>query len=135
MKDRYYNGQKKVTKMIYKILHRKLNIEQNESHNNRSELEGWSVSSLLVPLVVLLLLKIRWWIIKGDWTGLLLQKLNISVAICDLKWTKLCVFTFWDPCCDVRYDFRIETMFGSSLPLVVCRSPHVLFTLFLFVCV
>jgi len=28
----------------------------------------------------------------------------------------LCVFTFWVPCCDVRYNFHIETMFGSSLP-------------------
>ena len=24
----------------------------------------------------------------------------------------LCVFKFWVPCCDVRYDFRIKTMFG-----------------------
>jgi hypothetical protein len=31
----------------------------------------------------------------------------------------LCVFMFWDPCCDVRYDFLIKTMFGSSLHLVV----------------
>jgi hypothetical protein len=29
----------------------------------------------------------------------------------------LCVFTFWVPCCDVC----IETLFGSSLPPVVCR--------------
>ena len=41
----------------------------------------------------------------------------------------LCVFTCWVPCCDVSYDFRIETMFGSSLPPVVCRRAHVLFTL------
>jgi len=47
----------------------------------------------------------------------------------------LCVFTFWVPCCDVRYDFRIKTMFGSSLPPVVCRRTHVLFTLFVFACV
>ena len=33
----------------------------------------------------------------------------------------LCVLTFLIPCCDVRYDFRIVTMFGSSLPPVVCR--------------
>ena len=33
----------------------------------------------------------------------------------------LCVFTFCVPCCDVRYDFRIKTMFGSSLPPIVCR--------------
>ena len=31
----------------------------------------------------------------------------------------LCVLTFWVSCYDVRYDFRIKTMFGSSLPPVV----------------
>jgi len=25
----------------------------------------------------------------------------------------LCFFTFWVPCCDVRYDFHLKTMFGS----------------------
>jgi hypothetical protein len=34
------------------------------------------------------------------------------------------------PFCDVRYDFRITTMFSSSLPTVVCRRAYVLFTLF-----
>ena len=33
----------------------------------------------------------------------------------------LCVFTFWVPCCDVRYDFRIA-MVGSSITPVVCRG-------------
>ena len=47
----------------------------------------------------------------------------------------LCVFTFWVPRCDVRYDFGIKTMFGSSFPQVVCRRVHVLFTyLCLFTC-
>jgi hypothetical protein len=45
------------------------------------------------------------------------------------------VFMFWVPCCDIRYDFRIKTMFGSSLPPGVCRRAHILFTLFVFVCV
>ena len=27
----------------------------------------------------------------------------------------VCVFTFWVPCCDVRYDFRKKMMFDSSL--------------------
>ena len=36
-------------------------------------------------------------------------------------------------CCDVRYDFHMKTMFGLSLPSVVCRRAHVLFTLFVFV--
>ena len=39
----------------------------------------------------------------------------------------LCVFTFCVPCCDVRYDVLKKTMFGSSLPPVVCRRVHVLF--------
>ena len=41
--------------------------------------------------------------------------------------------TFCVLCCDDRYDFRIRTMFDSSLPPVVCRKDHVLFTLFVFV--
>jgi hypothetical protein len=47
----------------------------------------------------------------------------------------LCICTFWVSCRDVRYDFCITTMFGSSLLPVVCRRAHVLFTLFVFVCV
>ena len=45
----------------------------------------------------------------------------------------LCVFTFWVPCRDVRYEFCIKTRFGSSLPPVGYRKAHVLFTLFVFV--
>ena len=44
-------------------------------------------------------------------------------------------FTFWVPCCDVRYDFRIKAMFGSSLSPFVCKRAHILFTLFVFACV
>jgi hypothetical protein len=44
----------------------------------------------------------------------------------------LSLFTFWVPCCDVRYDFRIRTKFCSSLLPVVCRRTHVLLTLFVF---
>ena len=36
-----------------------------------------------------------------------------------------CVFTFLVPCCDVRYDFHIKTMFGSSLPPVVRERVHI----------
>jgi hypothetical protein len=36
---------------------------------------------------------------------------------------------------DVRYDFRMKTMFGSFLPPVVCMRAHVLFALFVFACV
>jgi hypothetical protein len=35
--------------------------------------------------------------------------------------------------CPLR--FRIKAMFGSSLPPVVCRRSHILFTSFVFVCV
>jgi hypothetical protein len=45
----------------------------------------------------------------------------------------LCFVTFRVPCCDVRYDFHIKTMFRSSLT-VVCRRVRVLLTLFVFVC-
>ena len=34
---------------------------------------------------------------------------------------------------DFCYDFRMETMFGSSLPPVICRRAHVSFTLVVFV--
>ena len=37
----------------------------------------------------------------------------------------LCVFTFIVPCCAVRYDFHIKTMFGSSFPPVVSRRARV----------
>ena len=37
----------------------------------------------------------------------------------------LCVLTFFTPCCGVRYDVRIITMFGSSLPPAVSRRVHV----------
>jgi hypothetical protein len=38
----------------------------------------------------------------------------------------LCVFTFLVACCDVRYNFRIKTMFASSLSSVVCMRVHIL---------
>jgi len=38
------------------------------------------------------------------------------------------------PSCDVRNDFNIKTMLGSSFPPVVCRRVHVKFTLFVIVC-
>jgi hypothetical protein len=47
----------------------------------------------------------------------------------------LCVIRFLVPCCDVRYDSHIKTMFGSPFTPVVCRRAHFLFTLFVFVCV
>jgi hypothetical protein len=34
-------------------------------------------------------------------------------------------------CCDIRYDFRMERMFGSSLAPVVCRRAHMSFLRYL----
>ena len=39
----------------------------------------------------------------------------------------LSYYAFLVPCCNVRYDIRMKTMFGSSLPFVVCSRVHVLF--------
>ena len=39
-----------------------------------------------------------------------------------------CLFTFWVPCCDVRFDFRMKTMFGSFLPPIVFLRYLCLFT-------
>ena len=41
----------------------------------------------------------------------------------------LCGFMFLVPCCDVRYDFRIKTKFGSSLPPVVCRRACLIYVI------
>ena len=37
---------------------------------------------------------------------------------------------FLIPSFDVRYGFFLKTMFGSTLPLVVCRKARVLFRMF-----
>ena len=57
-------------------------------------------------------------------------KMNADTLVCVAL---LCVFTFWVSSCNVCYTFRIQTMFGSSLPPVnvVCRRAHILFTLFM----
>ena len=46
---------------------------------------------------------------------------SVLLIFSDFCVVLLCVFAFWVPCCDVRYDFRIKTTFGSFLPPVVCR--------------
>jgi hypothetical protein len=38
----------------------------------------------------------------------------------------LSCYVFWVPCCGVHYDFRIKSMFCSSLPSFVCRRAHIL---------
>ena len=45
--------------------------------------------------------------------------LRVGICTCLIL---LCVFTLWVPCCDVRYDFRIKTMFGSSFPFNASNS-------------
>jgi hypothetical protein len=44
----------------------------------------------------------------------------------------MCLYVLSSVLCDVNYDFRINIIFGSSLPLVVCMRAYV-FTLFVFV--
>jgi hypothetical protein len=52
------------------------------------------------------------------------QKINYNSQIL------LCVFKLLVPLFVVHYDFRIKTVFGSTLPPVVCRRAHVLFRMF-----
>jgi len=56
---------------------------------------------------------------------------HLVIVLCLLSY--FYIFTYWVPCCDVRYDFHIKTMLALSLPPVVCKRDHVLFTLFVFV--
>ena len=49
------------------------------------------------------------------------------------SFVKLHVFKFLVPCCDVRYDFRVKTMLGSSLFPFVLSRVHVLFMLSVFI--
>ena len=47
-------------------------------------------------------------------------------------WFLCClIMCLWVPCCEVRYDFHIITMFGSSLHPVFCTRVRVLFTFLL----
>jgi hypothetical protein len=60
---------------------------------------------------------------------------GLFVLSCVHHFVLLYVFTSLVLCCDVRYDFLIKTMFGTSFLPFVCRRAHVLFILFVFVCV
>ena len=42
----------------------------------------------------------------------------------------MCFYVLSSVFCDVRYDFRIQMVFGSSLPPVVCRRDQILFARF-----
>jgi hypothetical protein len=76
-----------------------------------------------------------WWYGVGTPYSLFCGELCFIYVAYNSHWgvVILSFFTFWVPWCDVRYDFRIKTMIGSSLPLA-CKRAHVLLTLFVFVC-
>ena len=64
----------------------------------------------------------------------ILRKINRpsgDIKVRDLVYTFYSIFNTFD-LSTLYYDFRIKTMYGSSLPPVVCRRDHVLFTLFVF---
>ena len=95
----------------------------------------WVCSRFIVGSVLLSLLPVYCWVRVAEVApGLLVgpccwgcsrfiggSVLLIFLVFCVVL---LCVFTFWVQCCDVHYDVRIKTMFGSSLPPVVYRSAH-----------
>jgi hypothetical protein len=64
---------------------------------------------------------------------ILLRVLRVCLRIMKSNILSCQMSTFWVPCCDVCYHFRINTRFGSSLPQVICRRYQGLFTLFVFV--
>ena len=69
---------------------------------------------------------------------LLIIKVDLSFASTWVHPQFSCVDLVFFCCCPIMClyvlssAFRIQTMFGSSLPLVVCGMAHVLFTLFVF---
>ena len=68
----------------------------------------------------------EWLVYYTKW-AFLFQLHNVNKQLFLMRWW--CLF-----CCEFCYDFHIKTMFVSSLPPVVCRRAHVLFTLCLFAC-
>jgi len=76
-----------------------------------------------ILIIIILLVRTLRYIFEREKTS----KHTIILICCVVL---LCVLTFWGPCCNVRYDLRMKTMFGSSLPPVGCGKVHVLFTLF-----
>jgi hypothetical protein len=53
--------------------------------------------------------------------------LEVSCSLCPIAF-----FASVVPCCDVRYDFSVKTMFSSSLLPFVLNGVHALFILFVF---
>jgi hypothetical protein len=71
--------------------------------------------------------KIVWWL-----------KLNFTdTKVIKIAWIwQLFVLSYYVALCSEHRDvYRIQMMFGSSLPSFVCRRTHALCTLFVFVCV
>ena len=50
------------------------------------------------------------------------MKTGIQRIIMNSNRVIICAFTSWVPYFDIRYGFRIKTMFGSTLPPVVCQG-------------
>jgi hypothetical protein len=112
-------------------------------------IDCWCLLRFLIPRSPLpVKLSGNWWRIKWykwSWTLVtILSSYQLSMSTWSSNWNKISlfinwsmipIFTFWVPCWDVRYDFNKKTMFGSSLPPVVCRRSHILFTFLVFVCV
>jgi hypothetical protein len=55
------------------------------------------------------------------------------IGVLVVHFVKLHVFTFLVSCCNVPYDFLINTMFGSSLPLFVLSGVHVSLMVFVLI--
>ena len=102
------------TKYLHKYLiyHIPYSTPLRMSNEGHVKLRGCMSYIKLNPI----LLGIKWFFSTLYWV-VVSQYLHIIVLL-----PYLCVFTFWVQCCGVRYDFRIKTMLGSSLPPVVMRQ-------------
>jgi len=93
-----------------------------EQHINYTTIEEKFIWNL-----ILFNMAYSWW--GRSWTTLCIGKRKEIIKMntmvdheLDILPEHLNVFAFWVPCCDVRYDFRIKTMFSSPLSPVVCRG-------------
>ena len=74
---------------------------------------------------------IKWqnWHPYHDEKSIIFYEIYVNHPWLTYTFCTIIVFTFYVPCCDVCYDFRMKTMFGSSLPPIVCMWAHDLFVL------
>ena len=80
--------------------------------------------------IFIIVIPIIWWPIYSD----LSLRRSISFDVHDSSFYLIVLSYCVSLRSEFRYDFRIKTIQGSSLPpVVVCRRVHVLFTLFVFV--